>query len=115
MTDDRQLARVLYIAHAFSLVFSLGLLSVLPLIANYLKRPETAGGFVYSHHTWMIRTFWIYTGCVLGTLVLALTVLHARPFLFVALLGLVFMGAWVWKAYRLVRGFLELDAGRAIS
>jgi len=47
----------LYIGHGLSLVFSLGLLSWLPLIINYLKRDDAADTFVYSHHRWQIRSF----------------------------------------------------------
>src|SRR5471032_1808994 len=41
----------LYIVHAVSFLFSLGLFSVIPLALNYLQRPTTEGTFVYSHHS----------------------------------------------------------------
>ena len=47
----------LYVVHAVSFIFSLGLFSVIPLIINYVQRPGTEGTFVHSHHTWMIRSF----------------------------------------------------------
>jgi uncharacterized membrane protein len=108
--DAKQTARVLYLAHACTFFFSLGMLSFLPLMFNYMKRPDTVGTLVYSHHTWMIRSFWTYV--VLMIVAVAL---------FVMTLGLGFFlawgigaCAWLWKAYRLIRGFLDLNSNRAM-
>jgi uncharacterized membrane protein len=104
--DAKQFARLMYIAHALTFFFSLGMLSIIPVIVNYVKRPYTEGTLVYSHHTWMIRSFWFY--------VLWMVVGGA---LFVTIIGipiawLVWVGAWVWKAYRLIRGFVDLNNNR---
>ncbi|MET0858911.1 MAG: hypothetical protein ABWY27_19345 [Telluria sp.] len=104
--DAKQFARLMYIAHALTFFFSLGMLSIIPVIVNYVKRPYTEGTLVYSHHTWMIRSFWYY--------VLWMVVGGA---LFITLIGipvawLVWVGAWVWKAYRLIRGFVDLNNNR---
>ena len=58
MEEHKNMARILYIVHALALAFSLGMLSIIPLIVNYIKRGDTQGTFVYSHHSWMIRSFW---------------------------------------------------------
>ncbi|GAB3433662.1 hypothetical protein NX773_16005 [Massilia solisilvae] len=108
LEDAKQLARILYLAHGISFIFSLGMLSFLPLIVNYLKRPETAGTLVYSHHTWMIRSFWIYILCM------ALAVILAFTFFGIPLAGLLAVGAWIWKAYRLIRGFIDLNNNRSM-
>jgi uncharacterized membrane protein len=50
----------LYVGHAASVFFSLGLLSFIPLIINYVKRGRTEDSFLYSHHAWQIRSFWWY-------------------------------------------------------
>jgi uncharacterized membrane protein len=92
----------LYLMHGASIVFSLGALSFIPLIINYLKRDETSGTFLRSHHSWQIRSFWWYlVWMTLGGL------------LFVTVIGiplamLIWLAAWVWKAYRLIRGFIDL-------
>ena len=39
LEDAKQFARLLYLAHGLTFFFSLGLLSFLPLIVNYVK-PE---------------------------------------------------------------------------
>jgi uncharacterized membrane protein len=106
--DQKHLARILYLVHGASFILSLGMLSFLPLIVNYVKRPDTAGTLVHSHHTWMIRSFWIYIACCVVAWLLAITLLGIP----VALL--IFAVAWLWKAYRLIRGFLDLNTNRAM-
>jgi uncharacterized membrane protein len=104
--DAKQMARILYLVHACTFFFSLGMLSFLPLIVNYIKRPETTGTIVYSHHSWMIRSFWFYVlWMVVGGV------------LFATLIGIpiawaIWCLAWLWKAYRLIRGFLDLNSNK---
>lgn len=105
----KQLAWWLYLLHGASLLLGLGMLSWIPLIVSYLKRNDAAGTFVYSHHTWQIRTFWWSVfSCVLGFL------------LFLTLVGiplalLIWFGTWIWAAYRLVKGFLDLNDNKPIG
>jgi len=92
----------LYLLHAASLVFSLGAFSFIPLILNYIKRDETNGTFLRTHHSWQIRSFWWYliwmaTGGVLFATLIGIPVA-----------ALIWLAAWVWKAYRLLRGFIDL-------
>jgi uncharacterized membrane protein len=104
--DAKQFARILYVAHALTFFFSAGLLSVIPLIINYIKRPDTAGTLVYSHHTWMIRAFWIYLiGNAIGwTLIISVIGI---------VLGVIVLGVvWLWMAYRIIRGFVDLNNNR---
>ena len=103
-------ARILYIVHALTLVFSLGTLSIIPTLINYVKRGETAGTVAHSHHTWMIRSFWYFV------------LWMAMGWLIMFTLGWILIGfplAWgiwiiavLWKAYRLIRGFLDLNENR---
>jgi uncharacterized membrane protein len=103
LQSRKNLAWWLYLFHAASLVFSLGAFSWIPLIISYLKRPEAAGTFVYSHHSWQIRSFWWYVvWMALGGL-LWLTIIG------IPLAMVVFFVAWVWKAYRLLRCFFALN------
>jgi uncharacterized membrane protein len=104
--DAKQFARILYIAHAATFFFSLGLLNVLVLIVNYIRRPETNGTIVYSHHTWMIRSFWWYLALMLVAGVLFMTLIG------IPLAWLVGVAAWLWMAYRIIRGFLDLNNNR---
>jgi uncharacterized membrane protein len=106
LEDAKQFARILYIAHALTFFFSLGMLSFLPLIVNYIKRQDSAGTMVCTHHTWMIRSFWIYIVCIAVAVVL-------WPTIVLIPLALLIGGiAWLWKAYRLIKGFMYLNSNR---
>jgi uncharacterized membrane protein len=103
LESRKNLAWWLYIFHAASLVFSMGLFSFIPLIISYVKRPETAGTFVYSHHSWQIRSFWWFLiWSAIGWLCI---------FTFIGIIiGIPILAvAWVWKAYRLIRGLVDLN------
>ncbi|MCE3606394.1 hypothetical protein LXA47_22710 [Massilia sp. P8910] len=113
LEDQKNMVRILYIVHALALVFSLGLLSVVPLIVNYIKRPETEGTYLYSHHSWMIRSFWWFFVWAM-----------VAAFFWIALWWVFGLGifiawvvgglAWIWKAYRLLRGFFDLENNKAM-
>ena len=106
--NEKNTARILYIVHALTFFFSMALLSIIPLVINYSKRADSEGTLVYSHHTWMIRSFWWFmVWMVVGGL------------LYVTLIGiplaiLVWGVAWLWKAYRLIRGFIALNSNEAV-
>ena len=104
--DAKQFARILYLAHAATFFFSLGLLNIIVLIVNYVRRPDTAGTIVYSHNTWMIRSFWLYVLAMVVALFLAITIIG------IPLAWLVGAAAWLWMAYRIIRGFLDLNSNR---
>lgn len=108
LEDAKQFARILYVAHALTFFFSLGMLSILVLIVNYIRRPDMAGTMVYSHHTWMIRSFWWYVVWMAIAVVVAFTII------LIPLAWLIGAGAWVWMAYRIIRGFLDLNNNRAM-
>ena len=76
------------------------------LIVNYVKRPETQGTIVYSHHTWMIRAFWWYLVWTVLAWVLAATIIG------IPIAVIVWGAAWLWAAYRIIRGFLDLNNNR---
>ncbi len=108
--DAKNTARVLYLVHAVTFLFSLGLLSILPTIFNYVKRGETVGTVAHSHHTWMIRSFWFYALWMgMGWLILFTLgwILIGIPIAW-GIWGI----TWVWKAYRLIRGFLDLNSNK---
>lgn len=98
-----------YIFHAFSMLFTFGALSFIPVILSYAKRREAAGTFVYSHHNWQITSFWIYLSCIFIGWILFITIIGI-PFAFI-----LWVGAWLWKAYRLVTGIMALNENRPIG
>lgn len=93
----------LYIAHGLSLFFTLGALSFVPLIINYILRANTQDPLLYSHHSWQIRSFWWYLLWALLACALFFTLILIP----VAVLLIVI--AWCWKAYRLIKGVLYLN------
>lgn len=108
VTTCKNLARLLYIFYGASLVFSFGLFSWIPLIINFIKRDDAAGTFVYSHHTWQIRSFFWYIFWMALAVVLFFTIIG------IPLAWLIWVCAWIWKAYRLIKGFADLNANKAM-
>ena len=98
----------LYLMYGLSMIFFGGVLSFIPLIINYLKRAETEGSFLHSHHSWQIRSFWWYIVWVLTGLAFFITVIG------IPAAALIWLVAWVWKAYRLIRGLLDLNASKSM-
>ena len=108
LESEKNTARMLYIVHALTFFFSLALLSIIPVFINYSKRPDTQGTLVYSHHTWMIRSFWWFVIWMMVGGVLFMTLIGIP--LAYAVWGI----AWLWKVYRLVRGFIALNTNQAV-
>ena len=106
LTTLKNLAWLLYIFHGASLVFSFGFFSWIPFFISLMKRGDAAGTFVYSHHTWQIRSFlwylfWLTIGAILFFTIIG-----------IPLAWLIWVGAWCWKAYRLIKGFADLNANK---
>jgi len=108
LQSGKNLVWWLYILHGLSLVFSLGLFSFLPLIVNYLKRDEAIGTFVYSHHRWQIRSFWWYLLWLLVAGAIGLTIIGIPLAILIGTL------AWIWKAYRIIKGWFDLNDNKAM-
>src|SRR5687767_12176913 len=112
--------QAIYALHAFSLLtgilgaatvvgaFLVGWPSIIAVILNYVKRSDVRGTWLESHFRWQIRTFWY------GLLWVALCGLFV-----VGTLGIGLLIAWlplgiitIWFIYRVVRGWMALNAGR---
>ena len=109
----------IYLLHAFSLLtassapprywsLSHWWPSIIAVILNYVKRDEARGTWLESHFRWQIRTFWF------GLLWVLLCVLFV-----IMTLGIGILIAWlplafitIWFIYRVVRGWLALNARR---
>jgi len=83
-----------------------GIPSIVAVILNYVKRPDTHGTFLESHFRWQIRTFWYALLWVVLAGVLFVTIIGIP----VALLMFLLLGAWV--VYRVARGWLALNERR---
>ena len=108
LQSEKNIAWWLYIAHGASFVFTLGAFSWIPLIINFVKRGDAQGTFVYSHHGWQIRSFLWFVVWMFVSAALWMTVIG------IPLAMLVGGIAWLWKAYRLIKGLVDLNANRAM-
>jgi uncharacterized membrane protein len=97
-----------YALHIAGPLLSMGVLSVIALIVNYIKRDDAAGTVYASHMNWMIRTFWwtVFWVVVSFLPALLLTVLTF------GLLSFLFVVPVLWYLYRMIKGVLWLNDGR---
>ncbi len=125
--DERNLdgarawCQVIYAPHAFSVLtgivgaasvigaFLIGWPSIIAVILNYVKRAEVEGTWLESHFRWQIRTFWFSLLWVVVAVLIGLTVI-GLPLTFGILVGVTF-----WLIYRVVRGWLALNARTTIG
>lgn len=106
----RKITLLDYLLHIVGLLFSAGLLSVVALIINYIKRDDANGTIYRSHMDWMISSFWWTLFWVVITFIptMALTVFSF------GLLGFLFLVPCFWFLYRMIKGLLRLMDGRAV-
>ena len=95
-------AQLVYILYFVSML--IGITALVGVVIAYMNRGKL-GGYVDTHYTWLIRTFWI--GILYSLISLALAVL---------LIGfLLFLAVAVWFIVRLVKGLQSLSRGEPIS
>ena len=93
-----------YALHIAGLLLSVGILSVVALIINYVRRPSARGTVIESHFTWQIRTFWwTLFWLVVLTIPVALT-----AFLF----SFLYFIPAIWYLYRMIKGVIYLNDRR---
>ena len=110
----------IYLLHAFSLLtgilgaatvigaFLIGWPSIIAVILNYVKRDEARGTWLDSHFRWQIRTFWF--GLLWVSICMLFVLMTFGIGILIAWLPLAFIT--VWFIYRVVRGWLNLNARR---
>lgn len=81
------------------LAFFTGITGIIAFILNLMKQGETKGTILYSHHTYLIRTF------IFGLLFTIIGV--ATIIILVGFVILFFTGCWL--LYRLIKGALRLS------
>lgn len=106
----RKVALFDYLLHIAGLLFSMGLLSVVALIINYVKREDAVGTIYHSHMNWMISTFWWTLFWVVVSFIPSL-LLAVVSF---GLLSFLFVIPFLWYLYRMVKGLLRLMDGRPV-
>ncbi|OTG88131.1 hypothetical protein B9T31_01005 [Acinetobacter sp. ANC 4558] len=112
---NKSLTLVLYLLYIFA-IFSGGILAIIALIINYIKRSDVKGSIYESHFTWQIHTFWWYLFWNIIAFVPFIFLLFTEnnPDLFagVALATtsfcIVVIGiAWIWIIYRVILGLVR--------
>ncbi|MGE0360391.1 MAG: DUF4870 family protein [Vicinamibacterales bacterium] len=93
--------------------FLFGWPSILAVIINYVKRGEARGTWLESHFTWQIRTFWF-------AMLWACLVFLSGALLAIVLVGFAiwfvgFVALGIWAIYRVTRGWMALNARRAVA
>ncbi|MFV0370771.1 MAG: DUF4870 family protein [Azonexus sp.] len=107
LTSDREkslktLTTVIYALYAVS--FLIGITAIVAIVMNYVKRGDVAGTYLESHFRWQIRTFWF--SLLWGLLGVILLPVIVGWFILVANI--------VWVIYRIVKGWLHLNDGKAM-
>lgn len=99
---SRNLAVLVYLLQALSF-FVGGITGLAGVIVNYVKLDDVRDTWVEPHFRWQIRTFWIgLLWCVIGFVTLPI------------LIGwFVLLGISIWVIYRIVKGALALNDGKA--
>lgn len=115
--SNRTLTLILYVLYIIA-IFSGGLLAIVALVINYIKRDDVRGSIVESHFTWQIRTFWWYLIwniiAFVPFLFLFFTCENVDVFAGVALIATTFcllvVGiSWLWIVYRAILGMIRLN------
>jgi len=86
--------------------FVFGWPSIIAVIINYVKRGEAAGTFLESHFSWQIRTFWFALAWTVVSWLLIFTLVG------IPLAWALILAVSIWIAYRVIRGWLALSAGK---
>lgn len=95
-------AQVIYILYLAGLV--IGVSGIVGIILAYMNRGK-AGGFVETHYTWLIRTFWIGL----------LYALISFMLIFVFIGFILMFAVAVWFIVRCIMGLQSVGRGEAIK
>lgn len=108
--------------------FTAGLLWIVPIVMNYVKRHDADGTWLASHFDWQIKTFWysiVFFALGMGLIIFSLGGLgvglfaesgHIAASSFgLLVIGLVILGLTVlWHLYRIIRGWIALADKRPV-
>jgi len=98
----RNLAVAVYILQGLSFFLG-GITALAGVIINYIKLDDVRNTWVEPHFRWQIRTFWI--GLLWSVIGIVTTFLIVGWF--------ILLGISIWFIYRIVKGALALNDGKA--
>ena len=100
--NNRSVTHVIYGLYAASLIS--GVTMIVAIVLNYVKRDDVVNTLYESHFRWQIRTFWFFIlWCVLGGLTVVIFIGFA-----------IWAAAFIWFVYRIAKGWLRLNEGKAM-
>ena len=102
-SGDRTVMHVLYGMHTVAW-FSMGMLAVIAVVLNYVKRSDEHDPLYVMHHNYMISTFWWTMVWLVLTSPLWLIFFLPGAFAYFVI--------WLWYLYRCVRGWMRFADGR---
>nr|WP_296403939.1 hypothetical protein [Psychrobacter sp.] len=119
---------ITYLLYVLS-YFTAGLLWIVPIIMNYARRKQAENTWLATHFDWQIKTFWysIVFG-IIGTVLaviglggLGIGVFSASSNMslgstaLVVTGGIIFLFAFIWHIYRIVKGWIALSDNRPVQ
>lgn len=132
LSDEKQRSLITYNHITYLLYvlsyFTAGLLWVVPIVMNYVKRHDADGTWLATHFDWQIKTFWysivwFVIGAMmivfaLGGFAVGMTASSDNIAIGAVLLtgmGLAIIGfTLIWHIYRIVRGWIALSDTRPV-
>lgn len=100
--SNKNLTMIIYALYAASLI--VGITGLIAIVINYVKRDDVQGTWLESHFRWQMRTFWF---CLLWGVLGVIT-------MFIGIGFLVLGANLIWFIYRVVKGILYLNDGKAM-
>lgn len=132
MSDNKRRSLITYnhVTYLLYVVsyFTAGLLWIVPIVMNYVKRHDADGTWLATHFDWQIKTFWysivwfaiatlliVFAVGGLGVGIMADSGNLAIGSVLLTGLGLMIMiFTFVWHLYRIIRGWIALTDGRPV-
>lgn len=132
MSDNKRRSLITYNHVTYFLYvisyFTAGLLWIVPIVMNYVKRHDAEGSWLATHFDWQIKTFWysivwFFLGIIIivfalggvGVSVLADSGNIAIGSVLLAAFGLLIMTfTFIWHLYRVIRGWIALTDNRPV-
>lgn len=98
----KKLTQVIYALQALGFIFGISFIAA--VVVNYVKLDDVKGTWLESHFRWQIRTFWF------GLLWAAIGAIT-----FIVVVGWFVLAAdAIWVIYRIAKGWLDLNDGKAM-
>lgn len=132
MTDNKRRSLITYNHITYFLYvisyFTAGLLWIVPIVMNYVKRRDADGSWLATHFDWQIKTFWyslvlFFIGIIIiffalggfGVSMLADSGNIAIGSVLLSGFGLlIIIFTFIWHLYRIIRGWIALTDSRPI-